>query len=114
MRIRAVVASYYAQSLPLYHAVAQECYSCLVEEVLCIRCSCQIFVIAETRHHGGVKSSELLRNAFVVKRFRAIVYNIAGNEYQVGMLRVNHIHPPCYFRPAVVVPGMQVAHHHYL
>ena len=41
------------------------------------------------------------------------VYDISGNKYQIGILRIYHVHPACEFRFPVMVADMQVAGKYY-
>ena len=73
-----------------------------------------VFVIADAGIDGCLQSSELLVHLLFKHRSHAAIDDVAGNEYQVWLFSVNHVHPTMQLAATVMIADMQIAHRHNL
>ena len=55
---------------------------------------------------------ELLCHSFFLQGAHAHIDDVTGNEYKVGLLSINHVHPTAEFLARIVIADVQVADHH--
>ena len=111
MRVAAVVTSDDAEVAHDGSRVLQQVDARILIELLGSRFAAEIFVVAQTGVDGCLQPSELLVHLLILERAHAHVDDVAGYEYHVWVLLVDHVHPSVQLVATVVVAYVQVAHH---
>ena len=112
--IALVVAADYRYVAERNGRITQHNYASLIVESACRLNPCQIFMIAETCHHGSLDAVELLRHTLLVERFDRAVDDVACHKHQVGILGIYHIHPSGKLLAVVIISEVEVGDKHNL
>ena len=114
MDIAAVVAADDAEIADGLAGILQQMDAGILIKLSRSRLAAIVFVVADTGVDRRLQPQELLVHLLFNHRSHAAVDDVAGNENQVWLLGVDHVHPTVQFAATVVIADVQVAHRHNL
>ena len=111
MHIGTVVATDDTQVANGGGTVAQQVDASIVIELLGIGLATVVFVVAQTGIDGCRQAAELLSHTFLFQWTHAHIDDVAGNEYEVRLLGINHVYPAVELLTRIMIADVQVADH---
>ena len=92
--------------------IGKDAYPCFFQEGHGLVLSRYVFVVAGAGVHGGLDAAEDRGIVPLHGRTKRSVENVSGEEHQIRILGIYHVHPAGYFPCAVMVADMKIAREH--
>ena len=71
-----------------------------------------ILVVSQASDGRGIEALQLIGSPLGKQRTHIAVNHIPGNEDEIGLLGIDHVHPAAHLGARIVETGMKVAQHH--